>query len=121
MSPEDDDSGTNSGHVISVGKHIELLKYVLDIFTGVEYGVDFLALPDYPDSRYADLAVNADSITESNNCSKGGTAVFTTNLVGLLNEGGWTFNFNDCEYDETVCDGSVERKNTRGGYLYLTS
>ena len=40
--PVDDDPGPNTGNIITVDNHIELLKYVFDILTGDVYVADMI-------------------------------------------------------------------------------
>lgn len=111
------DPGNNTGDIITVDNHIELLRYVFDILTGGVYVADMMQLPGYPDPAYDDFAVTGDSEVEMTTCINGGAATFTP----FYNAGqwelvtGWDFEFDNCQYDVNVYDGMLDRIDTGNG------
>ena len=123
---DDDQVPGSTISVISVDKHVDLLKYVFDIFTGRNYGPTMLKLPNYPNSAYEDHTVSAASVIESQACINGGTATFTPFFLSEYYSGGdrdgWNFNFDNCQQDTTVFDGMVIRESIdAGAWLSVTS
>jgi len=104
LSPAANDGDSASSVGISEADHLALLRQVLGVYAGQNFGLELMVLPQISERRYQQIPAIADTFVIS--CTDGGNASVTGELP-VFTQSIWNYNFQSCSDNNNHYEGPL--------------